>query len=292
VQLLGPIDTPAEAQLVAELKELGCLRVGAQGGSLRVVGAREIAICPIEYQEVTYQIDPDASVHALELGKTFGTDACVGRRPAGLAPRCVLRERSPIGDFLARSAELEAASVVAFRVLEVELGAHGAPQALIDRARDAAADEGVHARLVRRLAERFGGQVTPPTISVPPVRDLETVALENSIEGCVVETWGCLLGMHQAQHAKSPLLRRAYASIAADEARHAQLSWDIADWAEQQLDDRARERIAMRRARTVRDLGNAILHESVPEPVREMLGLPDALTSRRLFAHVSEALWS
>jgi hypothetical protein len=293
VALIGPIDTVAEAQLVAELKGLGCMRAGEHDGSLQVVGKDTISDCsPITTQDVLYRIDPDASVHELERGDEEQSNGCIGRRPAGLVGRSRVTPSSPIGDFLARSAELEAASVVAFRILESELRAHGAPQTLLDRTREAAADEIMHARLVQRLAERFGGQVTERAVRVARVRDLETIALENSVEGCVSETWGCLLGMHQAEHAKSPLLRRAYQRIAADEARHAQLSWDIAEWAEQKLDGEARERIAKRRGRAVHELAGAVSHESQPETVREFLGLPDAATSRRLFAHVQAALWS
>jgi len=98
--------------------------------------------------------------------------------------------------------------------------------------------------------------------------------------------------MHQATHAKSALLRRAYARIASDEARHAQLSWDIAEWAESRLDRRARERIADQRAQVVRELSVALGGGCESEPVREVLGLPDAEESRRLFDHLRAALWS
>ena len=88
------------------------------------------------------------------------------------------------------------------------------------------------------------------------------------------------------------MLRLAYQRIAADEARHAQLSWDIAAWAEQKLDAPARERIAKGRRRSAHELAERVSRASEPEPVRAALGLPDAATSRRLFEHLRGALWS
>ncbi|HET7538665.1 MAG TPA: ferritin-like domain-containing protein [Polyangiaceae bacterium] len=294
VQLIGPIDTLAEATLVAELKSMACVRAGEKDGSFQVVDKQFTSICaPIVTQEVLFRVDADASVHELDRAdEKKESDACIGRRPAGLAARPRVAQSSAMGDFLARSAELEAASVVAFRVLETELSAHGAPSELIERIREAARDEVIHAQLVQHLAERYGGQVTERTVAVSPVRDLTAIALENSLEGCVSETWGCLIGMHQATHAQDPLLRRVYQRIAADEARHAQLSWDIAEWVEEKLDVAARAQIAERRAEAVQKLAAALSSESDPESTRELLGLPDAATARQLFTHVNQALWS
>jgi len=293
VQLIGPIDTVAEATLVAELKGLSCVRAGEQGGSLQVVSSEILEACaPIVTQEVLYRIDPDASLHELDRGEKETNNACIGRRPAGLLRKKPAPERSPIGDFLARSAELEAASVVAFRVLEGELRAHDAPAELLGRVREAAEDEVIHARLMRHLAERFGGRPSVRSVRVTKVRALEAIALENSLEGCVAETWGCLIGMHQAEQARGPLLRHVYRRIAGDEARHAQLSWDIAAWAETKLDAGARERLAQRRAEAVHELGTSLSQESEPSSLREVLGLPDAATRRRLFTHVNHTLWS
>lgn len=292
VQLIGPIDTLAEAELVAQLKNLYCLRAGEKDGKFEVVSNEYFEICPIKKQQVLYEVTADASLKELERGDTVHENACIGRRPAGLNRRQRSSCRSPLGDHLARAAELEAVSVVAFQVLERELRAHEAPEALLERTREAARDEVEHARVVGRLARRFGGQVSVRTVRVSEVRDLESVALENALEGCVAETWGCLVGMHQARYAANARLRRAYRRIAVDEARHAQLSWDIADWAEQRLTSAALRRISSRRAQAVRELESAIARESESEPVRQVLGLPSAALSRRLFAHVDRALSS
>ena len=163
---------------------------------------------------------------------------------------------------------------------------------MLARTREAALDEVEHARVVQRLAAHFGGEVSPRTIAVSAVRDLETVALENALEGCVAETWGCLVGMHQARHATNARLRRTYRRIAVDEARHAQLSWDIAEWAEQKLDAAALQRISDRRSRAVRELESAVSRETESAADRQVLGLPDPALRRRLFVHVQRSLWS
>jgi hypothetical protein len=65
-----------------------------------------------------------------------------GRRPG----------QNRLGDFLARCAQLEAASVFSFSRLVRELEAYGAPKHLIARTRQARADEVRHAAVVGALA--------------------------------------------------------------------------------------------------------------------------------------------
>jgi hypothetical protein len=292
VDLLGPIDTLAEAQLLAQLEGLGCLRSGEEDGAYLVVGTTMLAECPIVTQEVLYRIEKDGSVRVAERGEKVEEDSCVGRKPAGLQPRRARVSMSRVADFLARSAELEAASVMAFQIMEAELAAHGAPAHLLERVRAAAEDEVEHARLMQQLAARFGGEVTARSVRVRGIRDLETIALENVVEGCVTETWGCLLGMYQAKHARGAALRRTYRRIAADEARHAQLSWDVADWAAQLLPRSSLRRLTEQRASAVAGLSRRLRDSSELPPVRQILGLPDAATKRRLFEHVRSELWS
>ncbi|GEM_PF-3981000 len=61
------------------------------------------------------------------------------------------------------------------------------------------------------------------------------VASENAVEGCVRETWAARVGRHQARFAKIASMRAAMAEIAADEARHAALAWDLDTWARSHL---------------------------------------------------------
>jgi len=58
-------------------------------------------------------------------------------------------------------------------------------------------------------------------------RTLFEVALENAVEGCVRETYGAAVGAWQARRAPDDRVRRAFAPVVADEARHADLAWDV-----------------------------------------------------------------
>ncbi|HEX7664753.1 MAG TPA: hypothetical protein VF407_09585, partial [Polyangiaceae bacterium] len=127
-----------------------------------------------------------------------------GRRPEGLAAprRANGAHTSAIGLYFAEMAHLEGASVHAFRSLESELVAHGAPVDLVAAACRAAEDEVRHAQETARLAHRHGA--TPPEVVVAKaeaVRTLEAIALENAVEGCVRETFGALVATWQAAHA-------------------------------------------------------------------------------------------
>jgi hypothetical protein len=133
----------------------------------------------------------------------------VGRRPEGLRESADELGAS-LGAFFARSAALEAASVPAFLRLGRELRSHGAPRSLVARARAAARDEVRHARAVAELALVFGGQ-TPLWSAAPgTLRELEAVATENAIEGCVRETYGALVALHQQQCARDARVGAVY----------------------------------------------------------------------------------
>jgi len=180
-------------------------------------------------------------------------------------------------EMIAHAAWLEAASIEAFRRLARELEAHGAPDDLVRRARGCARDEARHARLMARLATKRGARVPPVTGRARGTRDLESIARENAVEGCVGETFGALFAEWYARRASDPELREVLASIAPDELRHATLGWDVADWAEGKLDAPALARV--REAR----------REAVTDVVRETRHDPDAL--RLASAMVSSGVW-
>jgi hypothetical protein len=95
---------------------------------------------------------------------------------------------------------LEHASITAFVELAEQLGHHGAPAALVDRCRQAAADEARHVELLVGLG------APRPTETPAPTREasLLAIALHNAVEGCVMETWAALLAADQAQRAPEP----------------------------------------------------------------------------------------
>ena len=158
-----------------------------------------------------------------------------GRPPRGFVPRGVMGP-SAIGRQLAWMAQLEAASVVAFQALNADLARLGAPASLLRSVLAAAQDEVRHARRVAREAARRG--VGVPSALVAPIgrRSIEDLAIDNAEEGCVRETFGAALVAVQADRATDPRVRALMRGIAADELRHAALSWRIARWLEARLD--------------------------------------------------------
>jgi hypothetical protein len=212
----------------------------------------------------------------------------VGRRPAGLHEPARRPCRSP-GEYLARAASLEAASVAAFRHLARELKAHGAAAHLVAAARAAARDQVRHARSTARLATRLGATPERPQITATPVRDLESIALENAREGCVRETFGALEGQWQSLHAADLELRRAYRRIAEDELRHAALAWSVARWIEPRLSRAGQERVRAARADSLRALRCEQSVESSAE-IRRVCGVPSRVQALALLDSVAPAL--
>jgi hypothetical protein len=72
---------------------------------------------------------------------------------------------------------------------------------------------------------------------------LLALATHNEREGVVGETWGALVGMHQAVHAATGDIRQAMRTVAREEASHAALSFQIARWARARLGRRVASRL-------------------------------------------------
>jgi bacterioferritin (cytochrome b1) len=249
---LAPFENPKDGALL--LLEFTEHRISCDGANVRPVGSG------FEFRTETGFACGEGShrdAHVVSISETGelavieterledGDPGCaIGRRPEGYAPRS---QGTSLGDYLAMSAELEAASVPAFRRLARELRAHGAPRELVSRAEKAARDEVRHARMTQRLAERFGGAPKLPRIGKLPVRSLEAIAEENAREGCVRETFGALVASVQAQRATDEGIRAAMEAIAVDETEHAALAWDVAAWLDTQIDSAGRD--AARRAK-------------------------------------------
>jgi hypothetical protein len=136
----------------------------------------------------------------------------------------------------AMDAKLEHASIASFARLTLELLAVGAPPDLVLLSQAASIDEIEHARLSFALARRYGGApIGPGPLNVAGAlsesTDLAALAAETVREGCVGETLAALLATEQLEAATDPEVRQALTRIAADEARHAELSWKIVRWA-------------------------------------------------------------
>ena len=213
-----------------------------------------------------------------------------GRRPEGLEPAAATASACAVGQYFAEAAHLEAASVHAFRRLERELMAHGAPSSLVAGARRALHDEVRHARLTRQLARAHGGVPAPVRVSPAGRRSLEAIAVENAVEGCVRETFAALLAVHQARAAVDPDVRAAMASIAPDETRHAELAWAVDGWLRTRLDGAARRRVAAARRAAAAELADEA--SRMPGELARAVGLPDATRTRALVDATRRALWS
>jgi hypothetical protein len=210
------------------------------------------------------------------------TSCVAGRRPAGWARGGHARGRTCVAAWLAEIAELEAAAVDAFDVMRTELAAHGAPRRLRVEAGRARRDEVRHASVMARLARRHGGRPRREATPRLATRPLEAIALENATEGCVRETWGALFAAFQAERASDPALRRAFARIAGDEARHAALSWRLHRWALGRLGREARARVEAAREGAIAKLRAEIAVEP-PPALAQLAGVPRAHEAARLF---------
>jgi hypothetical protein len=143
---------------------------------------------------------------------------------------------------------------------------------------------------MRALCRRWGAVVAEaPKVDGTPARALETIAIENAVEGCVRETYGAVLATWQAAHAGDARVRATLSKIARDETRHAMLSWEIAAWAERRLGAEARRRLTETRRRAV----EALQSELASDPPRELvdtLGLPTRAQAARLLERMVRSL--
>ncbi|HZS37457.1 MAG TPA: hypothetical protein VFF06_11560 [Polyangia bacterium] len=204
---------------------------------------------------------------------------CTGRRPAGL--RAAMARGDVLGRHFARMAHLEAASVPAFRRLRAELRAHGAPKRLLDACTRAARDEVRHARAAARLARRFGAAPPRVVVDAPAARDLAAIAVENAREGCVRETFGALVATWQARAAEDGEVRAVMTTLAADETRHAELSWEIDAWLRSRLAPAERARVEEARRAELAALAST-LDACADETLARATGLPPPHVARAL----------
>src|SRR5262245_15846645 len=129
--LITACEDPAKRDCLPLCQRLsGAGADGADGASAGASAADDITHCELHRSAEGY-----ADVHIRAKSVCIG-----GRRPEGLALALTSAGASGAGALFAELAELEAASVPAFGRLARELGASGAPPALVAEARRAAAD--------------------------------------------------------------------------------------------------------------------------------------------------------
>ena len=281
--LLGPIDSLAKAQLVAQLYGYpDACKMNAIADGYEAF--EEESFCSIGKNQYRIIIHRDATVTVADYEQIEKPTCIEGRRPEGL----VVHERAmrTPGEALVEMAHLEAASVIAFERLALDLARLDAPTDLVRRARAAAADERRHTRAMEGLARARGA--TPRSLEVAPVaeRSLEAIALENAVEGCVRETYGAVVATWQARTARDLDVRRAMQAIARDECAHADLSLDVHVWAMATLDEAARERVSRAEQLARRELRVEVEVDIATDLVVH-LGLPSRTEARALLAGLS-----
>lgn len=299
---LGPIDTAQEAALLTWSQDyrISCTDrarggVRAVPGGYEVIGTKGITCGPgtaLRRYVVFVDADGRLSERSEEVLERGDPNCVIGRRPAGLrARRARRRGGGALGRYLGEAAGLEAASVAAFLALRAELAQHGAPGSLLAQALVAAHDEVRHARVTAWLARRHGGVAARPAVAPRRARPLLEIAVENEVEGCVRETFGALIGRYQAARAGDPAIAAVMADIAEDEARHAALSWQVADFLAGRLPARALSRVREARRGAVAALRAELARDPAPE-LRRIAGLPGAEESLHLIDQMDRALWA
>ena len=294
--LIGTFDTLEEAMWVAQGSNLQASCSSSYGGTTPDSGWRKTADggwdlslternCGTESYQVVVHIDYAGNlteVSRVDLNQVTGC-AVAGRRPEGLRfDNATGPGKNAVGEHFAAMATLEAASVVAFRRLQRQLAAYGAPRELLARIRKAARDEVRHARATGILARKYGVTPSAPQVGAYDASpSLFAIALENAREGCVRETYGALVAHLQLSRAGDADVRDCMATIADEETEHAALSWDIAAWIEAQLDDEQRARLAAERRDAFATLARDLAVPVDPRVAR-ISGVPAARDAVRM----------
>jgi hypothetical protein len=292
---LGAIDTPNEALIVLWQQGYdvvcGETTVRAESDGYEVVTTIMISDCPVMTERRRVHVSRSGVLTVRDSELLPGSGACIGRRPPGLRAAASAPSAGELACFFADVARLETSSITAFEQIARELEAFGAPAELVAQARVARDDEVRHAFTITEVARELGVEPEAPSIEQQALRDLYTFALDNAIEGCVRETFGALVGHHQAEAATDGKLRAIFEDIARDETRHAALSWRIAEWAEPRLSELERARIRQAQRRAIDELRAEM---SVPRDaeLHERAGLPTPRAALHLVTALEQTIWS
>jgi hypothetical protein len=256
-----------------------CPDAGAPDDALPAVGATRIEP-PVEGDAACPAFPGEVSVTCRDIGR------CTGRWTAGIAAPALSSNGRSIGEYFARAAYFEGASVHAFERLAAELTVHAAPAHLVNAARRAADDERRHARSMEALARRFDVEPTWPEGPQLPARTLLDMACENVAEGCVRETYGAVLGLMSANRAADPEVRATMRPIAEEECQHADLSWRVAAWTATRLDDAGQKAVS----RAMAEAAANLLSEGGDE-APAVAGMPSVAERRRVAQMLQDALF-
>lgn len=142
--------------------------------------------------------------------------------------------RAALAAHFTAMAAMEHASVGSFARFSLELLSMGAPPSLLRAAHEAALDEIEHARLAYSLASAYADEPVGPgrldVTGVAPSADEREIVTALVREACVGETTAAAEALEISTLVTDPALREAYARIARDESRHAELGWRCLAW--------------------------------------------------------------
>lgn len=290
-EFLGTIDEPREALWIASLEgyriECSGPNVGTTEGGF-VVYAETGTTCDGDLLGHRLLVARDGSIEELSSAVVEkGDQGCaIGRLPSGgisATPICSPSDsRDAVGAYFAEVAQLEAASIVAFRELARDLERYGAPTSLVEWAERAAVEEARHAAICGGLARRYGVAPDPVRVEPSAPRDLRSIALDNAVEGLVREAFGALLAHHQGIAAMDVVVRAGMREIARDETGHAEFSIALHDWLRTRLSVEERAEVDAARLSMLKSLDTHV-HRDYGSDVRKVAGLPSPDVSRRLF---------
>ena len=130
---------------------------------------------------------------------------------------------------------MEHASIAAFARFSLQLLSLGAPSELVEACTAALADETAHTKLCFGIASAYAGRALGPgpldvagSLDVTSLVDIVDLVIA---EGCLGETGAALEALEAANTAADPVIVAAYAQIARDEQRHAELAFRFVRWA-------------------------------------------------------------
>jgi hypothetical protein len=293
-ELLGTIDSLDEAALWVQANngEVSC--DSASGHTIdegyEIAHGLTLSECPVQMANVVDRVSADGTIVELSRDVQPETNVCVGRRPEGLLAVERVNTGHCVGDYFAEVAQLEAAAVAAFDKIYAELCAFGAPDALLQQARAAREDEVRHTAQMDALARRYGGTPNYPELTEHPLRCLFDAARDDLVEGCVRETFGAACAKYQALHSRDAEVRRVLTQVAADETRHAELSWALHAWFLEQLTDVQREQLEHAGVQAIAQLRKES-QQPVPLEVNVFAGVPSKQHAFALLDALDAELW-
>jgi hypothetical protein len=189
-----------------------------------------------------------------------------------------------LAEYWLAAAQMEHASVASFARLTLELLAVGAPPDLLTRAQQAGVDEVRHAQICFSLAQSYGGRAIGPgplavdgSLRAPTLPELAAAAAR---EGCVWETAAALEASVIATQARDPVLAVLLRGIADDEARHAELAWDLVRWAVQSGGEPVRQAVIAALDDAVAALQAGELSPVIPDGHGTLTGVPQQALRR------------